>query len=141
MCVSLRKAAGLILAVAAWGGMPNRAPVSIATSEGPVSSDRRSCRGSGGCAEAAEASGGELKPAVEAGGAVKFDIPVWHPDARWKPTPEGYVGSGACGFLGGKASEAMWYGDGLSAGRCSYGSGCGPTGVHPTTRPPRDSTS
>ncbi|MBA4389074.1 MAG: hypothetical protein C0404_13920 [Verrucomicrobia bacterium] len=58
----------------------------------------------------------------------KFEIPVWHPEARWKAGFERFVGSGARGFLGGKASEAMWYGDGLGAGRCSYGSGAGPYG-------------
>jgi RNA polymerase sigma factor (sigma-70 family) len=58
----------------------------------------------------------------------KFAIPVWHPDVRWSPKCERFIGSGARGFLGGKASEAMWYGDGLGAGRCAYGSGAGPYG-------------
>ena len=36
----------------------------------------------------------------------KFDIPIWHPDARWG-SMERYLGSGASGNLDGPASQVM----------------------------------
>lgn len=43
----------------------------------------------------------------EAAGKPKFDIPIWHPDARWSAKPEVDVGSGALGVLDGPRRETM----------------------------------
>lgn len=45
----------------------------------------------------------------KAAGASKFDIPVWHPDARWKAVPEPFMaGTDKSGNLDGPRLEMLW---------------------------------
>jgi RNA polymerase sigma factor (sigma-70 family) len=47
-------------------------------------------------------------PAATSEKKSKFDIPVWHPDARWEREKEPFAGSGAPGELEGPRREVQW---------------------------------
>jgi hypothetical protein len=68
------------------------------------------------------------KPPAAAEKKSKFDIPVWHPDARWRANGEAFIGSGSVGQLDGPRLDIMFRLAGCNTGRLWVGEHGGPYG-------------